>query len=309
MFMKARYAAAILPLCLLAGCEDWDVAGLTDRYREDFHFSYPLNAGASVEVDNSNGAVEISGWDKNTVDIDGTKYAGSEDRLRAVRVDISHSSNSISIRTFLPVGWHGNAGARYTIHVPRHVELENIATSNGPVRIDNIEGTVRLKTSNGNVHVSGIRGMLDAHSSNGTLEVADVTGDATLHTSNGAIRADVHKGAFEATTSNGSITARLIETDSHPVRLESSNGRIDLTMDAAREVHAGTSNSSITVRLPSSAGANVRAHTTNSSIDSDFDVSVHGGMISKHRLEGTIGSGGPLLDLGTSNGSIKILRL
>jgi hypothetical protein len=76
-----------------------------------------------------------------------------------------------------------------------------------------------------------------------------------------------------------------------------------------REVHADTSNSSITVRLPSSAGATVRAHTTNSSIDTDFDVSVHGGMISKHRLEGTIGSGGPLLDLGTSNGSIKILRL
>jgi DUF4097 and DUF4098 domain-containing protein YvlB len=309
MFIQARYAAVVLPLFLLAGCEDWDVSGLGDHYREDFHYSYPLNAGASVEVDNSNGAVEISGWDKNTVDIDGTKYAGSEDRLRTVRVDISHSSNSISIRTFMPAGWHGNAGARYTIHVPRHVELENIGTSNGPIRVDNIEGTVRLKTSNGNVHASGIRGLLDAHSSNGTLEVADLIGDATLHTSNGGIRADIRKGAFEATTTNGSITARLMESDSHPVRLESSNGRIDLTMDAVREVHAGTSNSSITVRMPGSVGANVRAHTTNSSIDSDFDVSIHGGMLSKHSLEGTIGPGGPLLDLGTSNGSIKILRL
>jgi DUF4097 and DUF4098 domain-containing protein YvlB len=304
-----RDATAVLPLLLLAGCEDFDIGGMSDRYREDFHFSYPLSAGGSVQVENSNGAVEISGWDKDTVDIDGTKYAGSEDRLRMLRVDISHSSSSISIRTITPAGWHGNAGARYTIHVPRRVELENITTSNGPVRIDNIEGTVRLKTSNGNVHVAGIRGLVDARSSNGTLEVADVIGDATLHTSNGGIRADVRKGAFEATTSNGTITARLIESDSHPVRLESSNGRIDLTLDAVREVHADTSNSSITVRLPSSAGAMVRAHTTHSSIDSDFDVSVHGGMISKHRLEGTIGSGGPLLDLGTSNGSIKILRL
>jgi hypothetical protein len=31
-------------------------------------------------------------------------------------------------------------------------------------------------------------------------------------------------------------------------------------------------------------------------------------MLSKHRLEGTIGSGGPMLDLGTSNGSIKLVR-
>jgi hypothetical protein len=80
-------------------------------------------------------------------------------------------------------------------------------------------------------------------------------------------------------------------------------------MDAPREVHASTSNSSITVRLPADAGASVSAHTSNSSITCDFDVSVHGGEISKHRLEGVIGKGGPLLDLGTSNGSIKILRM
>jgi DUF4097 and DUF4098 domain-containing protein YvlB len=100
-----------------------------------------------------------------------------------------------------------------------------------------------------------------------------------------------------------------MEADSSPVRLESSNGHIELTMDAAREARASTSNSSITVRLPPGVGAMVSAHTSNSSISCDFDVSVHGGQISKHRLEGTIGKGGPLLDLGTSNGSIKILRM
>jgi hypothetical protein len=309
MAIHARHAAAVLPLLLLAGCEDWDLGGITDRYREDFHFSYPLNAGGSVQVDNSNGSVEISGWDKSTVEIDGAKYASTEERLKMMRVDISQSPSSITIRTIMPVGWRGNAGARYIIRVPRHAELQNIATSNGAIRVDSIEGSVRLKTSNGGIRATGIRGLLDAHTSNGTLDVMDVIGDASLHTSNGSIHADVRKGMFEATTTNGTITARLMEADSHPVRLESSNGRIDLTMDAAREVHADTSNSSITVRMPSSAGASVRAHTSNSSITSDFDVSVHGGMISKHRLEGTIGSGGPLLDLGTSNGSIKIQRL
>jgi DUF4097 and DUF4098 domain-containing protein YvlB len=80
-------------------------------------------------------------------------------------------------------------------------------------------------------------------------------------------------------------------------------------MDAAREVHATTTNSSITVHMPASAGAQVDAHTSNSSISCDFDVSVRGGVMSKHHLEGTIGNGGPVLDLGTSNGSIKLLRM
>jgi DUF4097 and DUF4098 domain-containing protein YvlB len=118
----------------------------------------------------------------------------------------------------------------------------------------------------------------------------------------------VKKGSFDAHTTNGSITARLLEADTRPVRLQSSNGHIEVTMDAAREIHADTSNSTITVRMPSSIGATVNAHTSNASISSDFDVSVHGGKLGKHSLEGTIGSGGPLLDLGTSNGGIKLVR-
>jgi len=296
-------------LLSLAGCEDWDVGGMgsSDRYREDFHYSYPLNPGATVQVDNFNGSVEIAGWDKNTVDIDGTKYANSEDRMQQIKIDVSPSPGSVAIRTTRPLDRMGNSGARYVIHVPRQAELTNIVSSNGAIRVDSIDGNAHLKTSNGGIRATAIRGSVDAQSTNGTLEIADVIGDAILRTSNGGIRADIKKGGFEAHTSNGSITARLMEADSRPVRLESSNGHIELTMDAAREVHADTSNSSITVRMPNSAGATLRAHTSNASITSDFDVSVHG-VVSKHHLDGTIGSGGPLLDLGTSNGGIKLLR-
>ena len=305
----ARRIAVLLPLFALAGCEDFDIGGVMDRYHEDFHYNFALDPGATVEVENSNGSIEISGWDQNTIDIDGSKYAMSETRLHAMRIDVSHSPGSVSIRTVIPTDWRGNAGAKYVIRVPRRAELERITSSNGSIRVDNIQGAAHLKTSNGSIHAASIQGVVDAHSSNGSLDISDVTGDTTLHTSNGGIRADVRKGLFEATTSNGTITARLMEADSHPVRLESSNGRIDLTLDAAREVHADTTNSSITVRMPTSINAELRAHTSNASISSDFDVNIHGGLLSKHRLEGRIGSGGPVIDLGTSNGSIRILRL
>ena len=302
--------AIIVPLLavFLAGCEDFDLnIGGSDRYREDFHFSYPLSAGGSLRLETFNGSVEISGWDKNTIDIDGTKYANTEYRLKEMKLDIVPSAGAISIRTLPPLDHRGNAGARFTIHVPRHTELSSISSSNGALRIESIEGMAHLHTSNGSIRVTGLVGALDAQSSNGSLEIADVTGDTTLHTSNSSIHADVRKGRFGASTSNGSITVRLTEPDSNPVHLDSSNGHIELTMDAVREVKASTSNSSITVRMPAGAGATLDAHTSNSSITCDFDVSTH--EFSKHRLAGTIGKGGPVLDLGTSNGSIKILRL
>jgi hypothetical protein len=301
-----------LPLLaiFLAGCDDFDInIGSSDRYREDFHFSYPLSAGGSLRLDNFNGAVEISGWDKNTVDIDGTKYASTEYRLKEIKIDIAPTPGSITIRTLPPLDHRGNAGARYTIHVPRKTELAGIVSSNGAIRVEDVEGNSHLRTSNGSVRAARLTGPLEVQTSNGSVEVTEITGDTTLRSSNGSIRAEVRKGRFGATTSNSSITVHLTGTDTSPVHLDSNNGHIELTMDAAREVRASTSNSSITVRLPADAGASVDAHTSNSSISCDFDISMHGGEISKHRLEGTIGKGGPLLDLGTSNGSIKILRI
>ena len=303
-----RWVPLVLAVALLAACEDFDMGGVFDRYREDFHYTYPLNAGGTLEVENNNGSIEISGWDQNTIDITGSKFAGSEERMKEIRIDVQHTPESVRVRTVPPLDRHGNYGARYVIHVPRRAMLASIVSSNGSIRVDGINSQAHLKTSNGGIRATGIDGGLDAQTSNGSMEISDVSGDTTLRTSNGGIRADVKRGSFAAVTTNGSITARLINPDSKPVRLESSNGHIDLTLDAAREVHAETSNSSIVVRLPASAGATLRAHTSNSSITSDFDVTAHG-MLSKHRLEGNIGSGGPLLDLGTSNGSIRILRL
>jgi len=300
----------VLPLLtfFLAGCDDIDLnIGSSDRYREDFHYSFALPAGGSLRVENFNGQVEISGWDKNTVDIDGQKYAGTEHRLQEMKIDVAPSGNSISIRTVPPLDRHGNAGARYTIHVPRKTELASIVSSNGAIRVESVEGMSHLRTSNGSIHTNRLTGSLDAQTSNGTVEVLDMTGDTTLHSTNGTIRAEVHKGRFGASTSNGSITVRLMDGDTSPVRLDSSNGHIEVSMDTVREVKASTSNSSITVRMPAAANATVDAHTSNSSITCDFDVTTH--QMTKHRLEGNIGKGGPLLDLGTSNGSIKILRM
>lgn len=299
----------LLLALFLAGCDDWDLDDVLGPFRQDFQFSYPLSAGGTVQLENFNGSVEISGWDQNTVEIHGTKYAGTEWRLKETKIDVASSPNSVVIRTVPPLNRMGRFGARYVIHVPRHAELASIVSSNGVIRVDTIDGRAFLKTSNGGIHASQIHGFLDIETSNGSVDLTDVTGDTTIRTSNGAIHAEVRKGSLRARTSNGGIDVRVREPDAKPVHLESSNGHIELTMDAARPVYAGTSNSSITVRLPDSAGVTVRAQTSNASITSDFDVSVHGGTLSKHHMEGAIGAGGPLLDLTTSNGGIRLVRL
>jgi len=59
--------------------------------------------------------------------------------------------------------------------------------------------------------------------------------------------------------------------------------------------------------LPDGLNAEVKAATVNGDIETDFPMSVQG-RISKRRLEGTIGSGGRLLELSTVNGGIELRK-
>jgi DUF4097 and DUF4098 domain-containing protein YvlB len=131
------------------------------------------------------------------------------------------------------------------------------------------------------------------------------------HTSNGHIRVDNVRGGLQAGTSNGGITASVAPNqDVRPIRLDSSNGNIDLTLPAnfTNGVRASTSNSGITLHMPGPVNARVAARTSNASVSSDFEVRVEG-ELNKNHMDGVMGNGGPLLDLSTSNGAIRFLRM
>ena len=307
--MRAKF---ILPaiaagLVVLAGCDIEDL-GSFQRYHEDFHYNYPLKPGGRLTVEGFNGSVDVSVWDQATVDISGTKHARSQIDLHDLKIEVDHSPDSVSIRAIRPSTRRGNYGATFAIKVPRGVVLAHVTTSNGAIRADDGAGPARLKTSNGRVEVRQLKGSLNAETSNGAVELRDIDGAVEVHTSNGHIRAEGIRGAFDATTSNSSINATLDKVDGE-VRLQSSNGHLDLSLppNAQSAVRAHTSNSGITLHLPGEVNARLSAGTSNASISSDFEVRTRG-EIGKHHMEGSIGNGGPLIDLSTSNGQIRILK-
>jgi len=265
-----RYLPLLALALGLAGCDIEDFDGR--RVEESVHETRALKQGGRVTVENFNGSVEVTGWEKDQVEINGTKYASNQNLLSMMKLEVSNTSDSVRIRVIKPDYRFGNMGAKLTIQVPRKVELERIQTSNGSLRATDIEGPVRMRTSNGAVRVGKVTGAVDITTSNGAIDVRELRGGATLQ------------------TSNGSIEARLDGALTNPLRAKTSNG-------------------SVVLRLPGSINAELRASTSNSSITTDFDLKTHGGSISKRQISGTIGTGGPSIDVSTSNGSIKVLKL
>lgn len=303
--------APVAAFLLLAGCDFADLGDIS-RFQEDFHFNFDVQPNSRLSLETQNGSVEITSWDKNSIEILGTKFANSKELLSEITIDAHGAPDSVTVRTVVPPGHHfGGAGARYTVHVPRQVTLDRINSSNAQIRVDGIEGDARLKTSNGSIHTTATKGRLEAVTSNSAIEVQAHRGDVQADTSNGHIQIEAEDGRLTADTSNSSIEARLKDPNvNEPIKLGSSNGHLSLILDAAKlpGIKATTSNSSIEIRLPAGANARIEASTSNSSISSDFDLMLPAGSHSKNHLEGTIGAGGPGIHLETSNGSIKIIK-
>src|SRR5579884_4098123 len=66
---------------------------------EEFHQSYPLTANGRVELQNINGAVHITAWDKNEVKVDAVKRAHDQEQLKNAEIRVDARNNSISIET------------------------------------------------------------------------------------------------------------------------------------------------------------------------------------------------------------------
>jgi hypothetical protein len=295
----------------LTGCEfdsvEW---GDSDRYKEEFSYDYKLAPGGRVFLENFNGSVEVLGWEKDAVQVTGTKYASREEVMKRVKIEVVSEPSSIRIRTIRPMETSCNCGARYVLRVPSKAVLDRIESSNGSIRAEGFEtGPTRLKTSNGSIRTWNLKGDLEATTSNSSIEVGSFKGSAILKTSNGRIKAEGVEGNFDATTSNSSIDASVTQLEAgKPLKLRSSNGSINLALDKwnNNEISATTSNSSVNLRLPAGINAEIKARTSNGSITSDFEVTTR--ELSKTVLDGKLGSGGPLIDIGTSNGSIRLMK-
>ena len=123
---------------------------------------------------------------------------------------------------------------------------------------------------------------------NGGIEATGLKADAEATTVNGGVELD-STGTARAQTVNGGITARLGRADwDGTLTLKTVNGGIDVT-------------------LPEGLSADLKCSTVNGDISTDFPLTVKG-KIARRKLEGTIGSGGRLLEMTTVNGGIELKK-
>lgn len=186
---------------------------------EEFHQTYALSAEGRIELDNINGDVHISSWDRNEVKVDAVKYAGTKERLDEAKIEIDSGKDYLSIRTKYPDrdqswnwGSHNNpAGVEYTLTVPRNARLDEINLINGKLDIKGVNGEVRASCINGKLEARDLAGRAHLSTVNGRLEAQfdQLAGNyVELNSVNGSVELTIpsdSKAELEASTVSGGI--------------------------------------------------------------------------------------------------------
>jgi DUF4097 and DUF4098 domain-containing protein YvlB len=215
--LKARGAvfAALLAMILAPSAQALNGNNLT----EEFHKTVPLNASGRVSLENINGNVEITGWDKNEVEIDAVKSARDQQRMNEAKIEVEGSGDAVHIRTRYPEGHSTDnpASVHYTVHVPAGAQLD------------------KINLVNGSLEVAQVRGEVNANLVNGKLKAHDLAGRAELSTVNGSSEVQY------------STLANVSE-----VKVSAVNGSINLVLPASpnAEISASTMNGSIRTDFP-----------------------------------------------------------
>jgi DUF4097 and DUF4098 domain-containing protein YvlB len=192
-------------------------------FTEEFHKVYPLSAQGRVEIDNINGPVHITGWDRNEVKVDAVKSAWTKERLDETKIVINAGQDNISIRTEYPSHDHTfnfggdserhNPGSvEYTITVPRQARLDEIKLINGHLDLQEVSGEVRASCINDRLQVRNLQGPADLKTINGELDAAVdqlLAFELKLSSVNGRLQVILPsdaKAEIEASTVSGGIS-------------------------------------------------------------------------------------------------------
>jgi hypothetical protein len=245
---------------------------------EEWNKSYKVGDAPQLTVYASDAGIEVhaggNGAITATLETRGYTLTGSDPDIHVIE---SQAGDSITItakeRSHTRICFGCTRSAHLNITAPAGTRL-SLKTSDGSLKVFDIKAPADLHTSDGSIEVRGFDGVLHARTSDGSMNVAGRFDDLRLDTSDGSITLEVQRGS-------------KVTTD---WRLHTSDG-------------------SIRAALPEDLSAELNLSTGDGSIHSELSINdVHGPM-SKRSLTGKLNSGGRLLEMRTSDGSIHLTRL
>jgi DUF4097 and DUF4098 domain-containing protein YvlB len=215
-----RFLPAVVGLCFASLLASPAHAGPSNT----FDRTVPLNPSGTFELQNVNGSVEVSSWDRHEVEIHAVKTANRRPSdLERVTIEVHAVPDAVSVTTRYPHDEGVEVVVQYRIRIPQDCMLSRVSSVNGGLRISGVPNARELRSVNGNVEILDSSGQIKAHTTNGNIRVElrhfNDSHSLSAETVNGSVLVALPPdagGALDVLTMNGDFRSEL------PVTLQGS---------------------------------------------------------------------------------------
>jgi hypothetical protein len=243
-------------------------------FADEWTKTYQVGNNASLRVDTNDASIEVTRGVSNTISAritaDGYSIGNS-----GVRVTERQDADRVELQVHIPNEWGFHIGMHRGVQVQVQVPPQ---------------AALDLHSGDGHISVTGISGQAQIDTGDGHISVQDFTGSLRGHTGDGHMTID---GVFTS------------------LDLRTGDGHVDLAVRPGSKLNGGwlihTSDGGVDARLPEDLAAELYAHTGDGHIQLDMPVTVSG-SIEHSRIRGKLNGGGPLLEITTGDGSIRISK-
>jgi len=147
---------------------------------EDYYRNIRFSPGGVLSLRNFDGNIEITGWDRNEVDIYAEQMIPRSEvaqvRFMMPKDDIAqidlerHGDENINISTKSASEEGEDTVVDYYVKTPRSINIKDVIARKGDVFIADIYGSVSVKLEKGNIDIDNFSGSLDTSVLNGSVQ-------------------------------------------------------------------------------------------------------------------------------------------
>jgi DUF4097 and DUF4098 domain-containing protein YvlB len=233
---------------------------------------------------------------------------------------VTQNGSMVSIGRITDPELRRNVSISYDVTLPAASRVRSESGS-GNVSIDGVNGYVKMNSGSGNITAKHLGDELRISTGSGDIRIDTAKGPVRVNAGSGTIEASGIGGAFYSETGSGDITLRqdapgmvTAKTGSGNVRLRNVNGGLeahsgsgDIEIDGQAKkdwtVESGSGN--IDLKLPSNAAFSVDARASSGSVAVNHPITMQG-TLKKNHIQGRVGEGGPMLNLQSGSGEIRV---
>jgi DUF4097 and DUF4098 domain-containing protein YvlB len=293
-----------------------------------FDRTLKVSGDVSLDVRSGTGDIRIHAGPDGSVHISATIRArdswfglSAKEKISKLqsKPPVEQNGNLITIGKIEDSDLRNSVSIDYDVTVPAQTQLTSRAgTGNqtisglklpikasggtGAVTIDHAGAGVIAHTGTGEIHLSAIQGAVEASTGTGAIHASGVSGDVKIHTGTGTVTVeDSSSGTINASTGTGSIKLRGVKA---ALQIHTGSGEISVEGEPKGHWDISAGNGGIGLRLPSAASFNIDARSNSGTVT--VNRKNVDGSIAKSRVQGKVGSGGPLVDAQTGSGHIQV---